>query len=315
MIDLEKYSVRQGTREDADLVVLLINRVQPNDLWTREYFMWQYFGLSIGSTYLYLIFHNQDLVALYAAVGKQCNILGEVRDSLMIQDVMTHPEHRGQGFLNYLTTLCIKTIKSNGLYAYTFPNKLSENSFRRSGWSELGIVPLREKMVILDSVKSNIKIDRVEEFDQRVEKIWGNSGLYIGVNRDRSFLNWRYSRPNTFYFKFLIQDKNGYLVLKLFENQNVRILHILDFVLVSSAVDSILATLQFVSEFASSNNVKKITCWLAKEHPYAKFFDEVGLNLVSEHDRFSFVMAPEKDLEAFSRLSHWHLTQGDSDIY
>ena len=39
-------------------------------------------------------------------------IEGKVKKGLMIQDVMTHPEHRGQGLLNYLSSLAMVNLVS-----------------------------------------------------------------------------------------------------------------------------------------------------------------------------------------------------------
>lgn len=320
MLNLNGCSVRMGTHEDADKILKLINFVQPNIPWTVEYFMWQFYGNQVkDSSSLYLILSGDEVVSLYAAVKKRCYLQGEIKEGVMIQDVMTHPDFRGRGFLNHLAKLCVNDIVQCGYYAYTFPNKLSENSFRRSRWTELAKIPLRTMKVNPYGKNFNVYetdlVEPVMRFDERVGKIWNDSGLLIGVYRNDSFLNWRYSRPETQYFKFYLKKEKGYLVLKKYDRENQKILHLLDIVVSKSSQDLIKPALEFIKEFASMNNASLINCWLPQGHMYAKIFDESGFFLDPDSDRFSFIMSPAKDFDFFSNASLWHLTQGDSDVY
>jgi hypothetical protein len=315
LIDLKEYTVRMGSRKDAIKIIELINLIQPQEPWSYEHFMWQYYDSQPGDPCLYLIFHQDNLVSLYAAVKKSCYIQGEIKEGFMIQDVMTHPEYRGQGFLNYLSSLCVNNIIKGSYFAYTFPNKLSENSFRRNGWKELTKIPLRTMNVKNIRNREENILEQVNQFDHKVTKIWHDSGLPVGVHRDTSFLNWRYSRPETTYFKFCIKKDKGYLVLKLFDKGDTKCLHLLDIVVVCSFQEIIHTILKSIKAFASMKGAEMITCWLHKNHPYANTFDEFGFLLDPNHDRYSFVMAPDKDLEIFSSANLWHLTQGDSDVY
>ncbi len=320
MPDLDGYSVRMGTREDADAILALINLVQPDIPWSTEHFLWQFFGgVGRDGSLLYLVLSGDDVVSLYAGVRKQCYVRGQVREGLMVQDVMTHPDHRGRGFLHHLAGLCVDTIVANGYYAYTFPNKLSENSFRRSGWTELGGIPLRT--VSVDSLDRDFgPLDRdlalpVARFDERATRIWTDSGLVVGAHRDAPFLTWRYSRPGTRYFRFYLKEDRGFLVLKVFDRGDRKLVHLLDLVVSEESRSLVEPTLGFVGDFARHQGADSITGWLPREHPYSSAFDEFGLLLDPDSDRFCFVMAPERDAEVFSSADNWHLTQGDSDIY
>ncbi len=73
----------------------------------------------------------------------------------MVQDVMTHPNYRGRGFLHWLATVCLEDMRNDGAIGYTFPNKLSEGSFRRTGWAELSPIPLRSKDLRLTDRQSS----------------------------------------------------------------------------------------------------------------------------------------------------------------
>jgi len=316
-INLEKYSVRLADKTDSPRILVLINLVQPEIPWTHEHLTWQFFEPSLEKPKLYVVFEKESLIALYAAVNKNILFEGKVKKGLMIQDVMTHPEHRGQGLLNYLSSLCISSIKKNDYYAYTFPNKISEGSFRRNGWKEMSVVPLREVSTADTLPAGNFKltINEVDSFKENVIEIWRKSNLSIGVERNQEFLNWRYSKPATIYHKFLIENEKGFLVIKLFENEVEKKLHILDLVVEKKHISILRPILDFIRDFSILHGAEKITCWLSEKHPYSKEFSEFGLKLAAQNDRYIFVMAPDKDLEAFSDLENWNLTEGDSDVY
>jgi len=319
MINLDGCVMRMGTHEDANRILELINLIQPKTPWSNEHFMWQLFSDQSKGSKIYLILSDEAVVSLYIAVKKKFYVHGEIKEGFVIQDVMTHPNFRGHGFLNYLAKLCVKDIIEGGYFAYVFPNKLSENSFRRNEWTELTRIPLRTMKV--NSFDKNFKVleeelvEPIVRFDEKVTRIWIDSGLLIGTYRDASFLNWRYSRPGSTYFKFYLKKDKGYFVLKIFDLEGERVLHLLDIVVSRSSRDLIKPALEFIKGFASMNSVGLITCWLNQGHPYSSIFDEFGFSLNSNSDRFSFVMSPAKELKIFSNVTGWHLTQGDGDVY
>ena len=94
-------------------------------------------------------FHlEKKVVAIYAAVPKKIKFENYNFKARMIQDVMTHPDYRGQGFLHKLSAICLADMKKNKEIGYTFPNEKSEKSFRRNNWHELCGIPLRTKSKI-----------------------------------------------------------------------------------------------------------------------------------------------------------------------
>ncbi len=313
-LNLDNCNVRMGSIEDANKILELINSIQPDQPWSYERLIWQYFG-SQGNAKLYLIENKDRLVSLYAAVKNRIYVDSQIKEAFRIQDVMTEPSSCGRGFLNHLGKLCINNLSNDRSSGYVFPNKSSENSFRRNGWTELSTIPLRTIQITTDHEKFEIPeglVDPIEKFDEKATRIWLNSGLEIGIHRDDLFLNWRYSRPGTTYFKFYIKKTQGFFILKIFEKNNQKILNILDLVVTNTAKDLITPTLQFIKQFALTNSVSIITCWLSKNHPYAFAFDDFGLLLNSDTERFAFVTGPEKE---FSDINRWHLTQGDNDAY
>lgn len=314
---IEGYHIKLGTTENSTEIIELINAIQPNDPWTYEHFVWQYFGCKKTKSLLYLLYDGDTLIALYVAVGKNILFDGKTRKGAMIQDVMTHPDYRGKGILHSLSALCTKQMLEDGYVCYTFPNKKSENSFRRNGWTELLKVPLRTlnvKTIKSQDVKDNFTSTDI--FDERVGEIWQKSGIESGVVRDSTFLNWRYSeKPNTVYLKYYIAENNGFLVLKFYNGDDKKVLHLLDLVVREDSINYISNTLDFVKQIAVNNSVDIITCWLAKGHKYSEQFENCGFYVDQNHDRCIFVLANEDEINSLSETGNFYISQGDSDVY
>src|SRR5688572_9528807 len=153
----------------------------------------------------------------------------------MVQDVLTHPEYRGRGFLNGMGAAFLAEMRAWGDCGYTFPNKLSENSFRRAGWTELaGIpalhLPLGHRAEAKATPIGN-RLTEVAAFEPSVDAIWHSAELRVGAVRDSAHLNWRYGRPQTTYRRFLIEGDRGYLVLMLYDRGEAKVMHVCDLVL------------------------------------------------------------------------------------
>src|ERR1700680_4648736 len=132
------------SENDSGQILGLINRIQPGTPWNSEHLRWQYLEPQAGPANLYGIRDPQgNLIAFYSAVAHRVKIGNQIIIARMVQDVMTHPDHRGRGYLHQLAEECLENIIQSGEVAYTFPNQKSENSFRRTGWTELGRGPWR----------------------------------------------------------------------------------------------------------------------------------------------------------------------------
>ena len=235
----------------------------------------------------------------------------------MIQDVMTHPDFRGRGFLHHLAGRCLQDIEQSGVIGYTFPNDLSEKSFRRGDWSELCEVPHRSTVLHDHApLNGNLRIGALDGvFGQWATEVWNAAGLSVGVRRDEGFLNWRYSKPDNKYHKFRIEDGRGLLVLKVYSNGTSRILHILELLLKAEDRDLLPEVLRFCFDFAARHSATTVTAWLPHGTPYAPQLDAAGLTINPVHSRYVFVRAPAAYASRIENSTTWYLAQGDSDVY
>jgi GNAT superfamily N-acetyltransferase len=308
-------TLRALGESDADAALALINEVQPHIPWSKETYRWQLLEGAAGPAMVRGVEHEGELVALYVATRKRLRFEGRVVAGCMVQDVMTHPTYRGRGLLNDMAKAFLAETNEGSIYAYTFPNKLSENSFRRSGWTELMGVPARHAAVRRDARGGTLT--PVPAFADDVGAIWSASALRIGVERDAAFLRWRYARPGTVYHRFVLGAAGGagFCVLKIYERDDGRVVHVCDLVVREGDRALLADALASVHAFANEQGARTLTCWLPEGHPYAAAYADAGFTRDTTNDRFVFVHGPATSLATLATASAWHLTQGDSDVY
>src|SRR5688572_5500802 len=101
---MSAQAVRLARAAEADLPEILeLNRlIQPHLRRSLELLRWQYFETPAHDSRIYLARepHTQALIASYGAVSQWLQVGSARTKGWMIQDVMTHPDHRGKGLLH-----------------------------------------------------------------------------------------------------------------------------------------------------------------------------------------------------------------------
>jgi hypothetical protein len=308
MSDLMGVDVGIAGPEDAGELLALINLVQPHVPWNAEQLRWQFFAPPAGAARLWVLRDGRAIVSLYCAIRQNLRVGADVFAAWMIQDVMSHPAYRGRGFLHHLGQLCFDEIRGAGHAGYTFPNKLSEGSFRRVGWTEAMLVPRRSAGVVRGDEGHSTQVTAIDHFGDVQAKVWQQAATRVGVERDAAFLEWRYRKPGQRYERFAIAGDQGYLVVKLYEGAQLKTLHVCDLVVRPSARELVPRVLDFVHERARALGATRLTAWLPEDHPDHAAYVGAGLCLDADRDRYMFMTGP-------GSAAPWHVTQGDSDVY
>ena len=126
-------SVRAAGPADKPAILAIIDLIQPHIPWSSEDYDWQFFQGPAGPAEVRIVEADDRVASQYVGARKNLWVDGTVRRGVMVQDVLTHPEYRGRGFLNGMAAAFLAEMRDWGDCGYTFPNKLSENSFRRTG--------------------------------------------------------------------------------------------------------------------------------------------------------------------------------------
>ena len=153
---------RRSSAKDFRSILELINTVQQHQPWSKERFDWQYLKNPAGEARLWVAESGNRIVANYAAVPHQFKIGAGEGIAWMVQDVMTHPDHRGLGIMNDLAVLCTKSCCTDEFQiAYSFPNEYSHRSFLRAGWIEAFPIPLRKISKVPKSLPDPVFRERI----------------------------------------------------------------------------------------------------------------------------------------------------------
>jgi GNAT superfamily N-acetyltransferase len=306
------YQLRKAEPNDMDQIIGLINTVQPHLPFTPEQYHWQYINPPGGKALLYLIFDGERVVSLYAAIAQNFLVNGKHYTARHVQDVMTHPDYRGKGFLHTCATACYEEISRSGAIGYTFPNELSGKSFRRSGWLELCPVPARIRETAPSRVNSEL-CRQIHLFGGEFNELYLQSSQLVGIQRDCGFMNWRSSKPENSYQRWMIADGAGMMVTKLYPQDQPQRIHLVELVVKQSAEPLIPDLLDFVSDFGQRNGAGLMTAFLTEGHRWAGYFDQNGLTL-SPPNRLIFYIPQTGTEGLLSDPGNWTLMHGDHDI-
>lgn len=307
-----------STASQLSAALALMQYIQPQIIRSIELLQWQYLESPGGPGRIFTLWESETLAAVYCAVAQRVQVGPIIFPGRMVQDVMTHPNYRGRGFLHRLATVCLEDMRNDGAIGYTFPNELSEGSFRRTGWAELNPIPLRSKdlrSTDLQSSHLSLAYELNEPFTTLATRIWQSSNIQVGVVHDQEFLNWRYKKPSQQYRSFLLKNSSGILVLKCYDNGHKRTVHICELFVDEQCYDLILDAILFAEAFAKFNQADTLTAWLGPRHPYAPYFLCANFNLIESVKRYMFVACPQTVFAACANSSLWHISQGDSDVY
>jgi hypothetical protein len=306
--------IELATPEDLDQIVALRQTCMPHVPTTRSLVEWQFFKNPLGTANVYVIRSDTGLVSMIATLPRPIRVNGAVRKGRTMVDIMTDPSYRGQGLAHQHGFRCWQDMTNAGELAYILPNQNSEKSFRRAGWTELMRVPLRSAKVVNDARKPYLHAyQNVESFDARATDIWDRCPFAVGVHRDADYLNWRYSKPDCAYHRFMIDDEQGLIVLKLYSEGDKRLVHICELHVAARQSSLVADALLFCHDFALRLNANTMTCWLSKGHADESVYAAFGFQM--EHlERFIF-FKPGIESDKTLKTVPWHFSQGDSDVY
>jgi hypothetical protein len=316
------FSVRLIQKKDLPDVLMLMQLIQPHLNRSIDLLDWEYFQSPGENSKIYSIWDQDKLVAIYGAVSLKLRCNDKVHTTKKIQDVMTHPDYRGRGFLHHLASICFAELKKKCESGYTLPNEQSHNSFLRTGWVALGDVPARaiDLDSTVDSKTRRLEMVEVDLSDDSLirefEEIWLEAGFLYGIERDQQFILWRYSKPGQSYRLYTVRNE-GFLVLKFYKDDDSVLIraHICDLVFKLHSMDKVEDAIHFARRVALDHGANQLTAWGFEDSLYASQFDNCQLIRNRSTKRTLFVLPIPQIRDGFKDSKNWYLSHGDSDVY
>ena len=222
-----------------------------------------------------LIAEKESVMASqYALIPLNMNFLGNKILGALSLNTVTDKKFRGLGLFPYLATSLYNKLSKEGIkFIYGFPNAMSIKGFiKRLSWIEISKFPVIIKPInIIPYItriaqylpifmvkfcsfilctpfnisswltnllirKSAIRLEEVEHFDSKVDKLWETTQIkkQIAVIRDSEFLNWRYLiKPYHNYKAYIALESDivvGFVIFYIEERFGLRMMYIMELI-------------------------------------------------------------------------------------
>jgi hypothetical protein len=323
---MKNINYRKYCPDDYEAIRKLINLIQPEQPWSKEYFDWQYLNNPAGKAKVWIAEYQNKIIANYAAIPHHFKVNEQIHLAWRVQDVLTHADFRKMGIMHELSALCTNDISTGeSPLNFTFPNQHSHTSFIRQNWVKAYRIPLMIATNLHEKVKSisdNIdSVYAISIFKRDLDELWNiakNDFCYT-VSRTLSYLTWRYlNRPGARYYPFIDQKDGsleGLLVMKYYDlDKSIRLAHICELFVAPGKHSSLRKLLTRALKFAVETGADRITAWLPPGHLYEPAYKSFGFCFDNNIDRWLIVKS-RQGIEGVEMTNNWHLSMGDSDVY
>ncbi len=324
----ESLVCRDYTKGDEHRILALFREVFGAEM-SLPFWQWRFIEPPFGKGIIKLLFDGNKLIGHYAVIPMDVQVQGKLLKAVFSMTTMTHPDYSDQGIFTYLAEDTYKLCRERGFnFVYGFPNRNSYSGFvRKLQWQDLGKMAILEKklqpVTTRGPIRAGFSINEVENFDTAINSLWDKvkQEYVVIVPRTEQFLNWRFVRnPDVRYTKYTALDSYGnvlgYVVLKIYVQENITRGHIVDVLTVS---DEEVVCLLLDNAYAHflKNGVGDVSCWIPQNSFYADVLKEEGF-VRKETDTYFGVRSFSEDdilIESIGRLSAWYITMGDSDVF
>jgi len=322
-----KWKIRDYLEPDRKNFVAWRNIIDKREI-TDDFFNWQYFSNPFGPVDTWVTDDGEKIVGQYSLQRQEYFYYGKKIIGSLAFDLATHPEYRYQGMFTKLGYHSLKEAgKKDIAFTLGFPwvNGIAIPGHKKVGWTLLDKLYIY-KLVDFNSIKQeeilDYTINEIQKFDQRFDSLASEhkDDLPIMLNRTNSYLNWRYlHKIGYFYYCLEIKDNRdklkGFFILKIYNDLNEKILHIIDFILPKNN-EIYQKVINYVIKFAVEKNAKKITLILNEK---LKFFDFLKNNNFNPQERYfiPIVHINNNSVEKnkMNDLNNYYFTMGDNDIF
>ncbi|KKK82765.1 hypothetical protein LCGC14_2800130, partial [marine sediment metagenome] len=169
---------------------------------------------------------------------------------------------------------------------------------------------------------TDFSIKEINQFYEIYDKIALNhkNDAKIMLNRNSAYLNWRYlNKVGYKYYCFEIVDSTnilvGFFILKIYEDDQSKTLHIIDFILPKNK-EVYQKILNYTVRFAMEQYINLITLIVNEKLDFFSFLKSNGFKSQERH----FIPIVHKnnetvDIKKMDSIHDYYFTMGDNDIF
>lgn len=283
---------------------------------SQEEIEWRYFKNPQKELIACFAFDNDKLIANYSVSPVnliQNNTIIKAAQSL---NTMTHPDYTGKGLFVKMAQIVYDTLQKKKYdLVYGFPNYISNRTFvNKLDWTDIYEIPMLELYLKNYKGDLDIKHDILEDdnfcFDYSKCQI---STSKIGVNKNREFLQWKYSQnPTNSYKNFIILNNNRKVTSRIVCKQYQNRLNIVDYCM--KDLDEAESLFKYCIQYAFQLKKDLITLWSpigTKEH---LFLEKCGFKNSIPVTYFGASVFRETDCDLYN-YKLWEIHLGDDNVY
>jgi len=279
---------------------------------TSDYWDWKY-RRKPGLPPIDYAAWNEGSVASHAsATPVPLMIMGRPVTAGQLEDLYTHPRHRGNGLAESLLNRVEERAAAEGLeFLYAFPSEIGRMIISNRGFRELP-VRFSQFQLITDpaaffdqvrlgslkrpaykamlSLKSTYRrshapgmVREVSEFPDDIEDMTRRfeANFDITLRHDRSYLEWRYADPAGGFFRTLLATIDGrtagMAVVRTYNNDGTRYMDIIDLMADLERPKVAQALVAKAVAMAESEHVTGVQAWIPSDHPFVPTLQRTGL--------------------------------------
>jgi predicted acetyltransferase len=294
---------------------------------TPEFIEWEYYSSPYGPVETWVADDGGKIVGQYSLQRYDCYFFGKLIRASLCFDVATHPDYRYQGMF---TKLGFHSLKKEGeskvAFTIGFPwvGGIAIPGHMKVGWIKLGELGIYTKSDLAEhkyQESGSFQIRRIDRFDKRFDSLAEvhKTDLPIMLRRCSAYLNWRYIlKVGYVYHCFEIlkgEQLVGYFVLKIYETETSKILHIIDYIIPKNSM-VYDAVLDFIIAYANKKLIQKVNLVINENHHFFEFLESSNFNRDERH--FIPIVHrnnDEVDDERLMAFKNHYLTMGDNDIF
>jgi hypothetical protein len=296
-MDNQQYEFVRGTANDEELEKYRQCFLENGSDKSLQLLKWFHQKNLPGIQSIYYALTNEkEIAAIYTYLPVKLKLMNETVIAMQSFDTLTDHRHRGKGLFIKLASRLEKEESAKQIeLVYGFANENSVHGFiKKLGFTYFGDVPflikpfrvsyfikkifLKNKGETAGSnciinapqkliLKNDVVIEELKKFDIGYDALWQKikNNISIGVNRDSTYMNWRYvEKPGENYMKYRL-FKNGSLeaviIFTLKNKHDGRIGYLMEILYAPGSEREGLQLLKFGSKILKRNKADLTLAW------------------------------------------------------
>jgi len=299
--EIQNIIVRQAILYEVPQLVALMN-AEYNRKKNSQYFTWQFFE-SVYPTVLMVASVGEKIVGMFGLQKRKLNngaIVGQAIDMLIDK------EWRGTGLFRILANRAIDSFKDIDILC-VFPNRNGKRAVEKSlGWKCLSRI---------DNLTLNLNEYKINSGYKWI-RLTNRKSKYFRFISSSEIQKWRFVNHPEYKYTFLKEDKNNYIVIKVFMEPLSK-KKIGDIVYVCTDADDLHVYHKLIEraiEIFQKQNISSTSTWELQHTNVYQLMLGLGFKPIPQ-ERYFCVKILNSQFSYLYDIESWDLFQADAELF